>query len=196
MLRNAMTKKSPPALVRPRNSSRTKALILEAAQRAFSANGYRDVGIRDIAAAAAVNQNLITRYYGGKANLFKEALADMLHLDEMFDTEREKFGANLTSLLRRNDTRTMGSGAMMALSVGDPQARHITGEQLKSNIMESIAEWLGGPNAKAKANVIAILSLGFTVMQLLTADEKENPQELQFVDDWLASVLQHMADTP
>ncbi|WP_070154129.1 TetR/AcrR family transcriptional regulator [Sphingobium phenoxybenzoativorans] len=192
-----MTKAADSAPPRPRNSTKTKARILEAAQNAFSTRGYRDVGIRDISAAAEVNQNLITRYFGGKASLFREALASILKLDDLLIEDRADFGNRQANILRENHATTMNSGAMLALSIGDPQARAISSEKWNHQLVDVIADWLDGPDAKARARLISMLSMGFTVVQLLTAEESEESREEQiFIDQWLAETLQKIVDMP
>ena len=57
-------------------SLRTRAAILNAAARLFSTRGYTETGIRDIAAAAEVNQALIAYHFGGKGELYDEILAE------------------------------------------------------------------------------------------------------------------------
>jgi AcrR family transcriptional regulator len=192
-----MTEAADRAPARPRNSTKTKARILEAAQNAFSTRGYRDVGIRDISAAAEVNQNLITRYFGGKASLFQEALAATLKLDDLLVGDRKDFGERQAAALRQNEARAMNAGAMLALSIGDPQARAISSEKWNHQLVDIIANWLDGPDAKARARLITMLSMGFTVVQLLTADKnEESAEEQRFIDQWLTDTLQKIVEPP
>ena len=59
----------------------TKRKILEAAEELFFVKGYHATGIREIAQRAGVNSAMISYYFGGKENLYKELLA--AHLDGM-----------------------------------------------------------------------------------------------------------------
>ncbi len=61
----------------------TKERILRAAMELFASKSYEAVGIREIATRAGVNSSLISYYFGGKANLYKEIL--FLHFDELRD---------------------------------------------------------------------------------------------------------------
>mgnify|MGYP001190374881 CR=1 FL=1 len=50
----------------------SKIKLLKAAQGLFAAKGFRDVSVREIAAAARVNSALVGYYFGGKQALFNE----------------------------------------------------------------------------------------------------------------------------
>ena len=57
----------------------TKEKILRSAMELFASKGYEAVGIRDIARKAGVNSSLISYYFGGKANLYREVLFLQYH---------------------------------------------------------------------------------------------------------------------
>ena len=58
----------------------TRQKILDAALKLFVEKSYESVGIREIAKKAGVNSSLISYYFGGKANLYRELL--FMHFDE------------------------------------------------------------------------------------------------------------------
>ena len=64
------------ASARSRNADRTRADLLAAARRRFGAEGYERTTIRAIAADAGVDAALVSRYFGGKQELFA-AVADL-----------------------------------------------------------------------------------------------------------------------
>jgi len=51
-----------------------RALVLEAAHRLFTANGYHGTKTREIAEAAGVGESVVFRNYGSKAALFQAAI--------------------------------------------------------------------------------------------------------------------------
>lgn len=57
----------------------TKEKILRAAMELFATKGFEAVGIREIARKAGVNSSLISYYFGGKANLYREVLFLQYH---------------------------------------------------------------------------------------------------------------------
>lgn len=57
-----------------RRRGEAREAILDVARREFAAHGYRDVGVKDLAASAQVSATLIYRYFGSKAQLFEETI--------------------------------------------------------------------------------------------------------------------------
>lgn len=60
--------------VSPRNASRTRHRLLQAAIRLFSAHGYHGVSVDEVVARARVNKRMVYHYFGSKEELFKAAL--------------------------------------------------------------------------------------------------------------------------
>src|ERR1700743_2185844 len=54
------------------SSDRTRALILEAAERLYAERGFSDVTLRDIVAAANVNLAAVNYHFGSKDELIAE----------------------------------------------------------------------------------------------------------------------------
>lgn len=63
-------------------SDTTKAQIMRAAIREFTATGYRGVALRDIAQAAGVTMGVIRYHFGSKADLYRDTLA---YLSEQYN---------------------------------------------------------------------------------------------------------------
>ncbi|MFC7103418.1 TetR/AcrR family transcriptional regulator [Nonomuraea rubra] len=59
---------------RPRDREATRERILQAARSLFGEQGYEQVTVRMIAAAAEANIALVGRYFGSKAGLFAAVL--------------------------------------------------------------------------------------------------------------------------
>jgi TetR/AcrR family transcriptional regulator len=62
-------RRAPEAAERKRDPERSKRRIIDAAIDEFARKGYAGARVADIAAAAGVNQQLISYYFGGKAGL-------------------------------------------------------------------------------------------------------------------------------
>jgi AcrR family transcriptional regulator len=67
--RKGRSRRAPAAAERQRDPERTKRRILDAAIDEFARKGYAGARVADIAAAAGVNQQLISYYFGGKSGL-------------------------------------------------------------------------------------------------------------------------------
>lgn len=70
----------------------TRGKILQAALAAFADHGFRGASTRDIAAAAGVNQGLITYHFAGKEALWQAAV------DSIFATLRDELGQRIEAL--------------------------------------------------------------------------------------------------
>lgn len=63
-----------PTVARPRNATRTRLALLDAARRRFARDGYVATTVRDIANDAGANVSLISRYFESKEGLFEACL--------------------------------------------------------------------------------------------------------------------------
>lgn len=86
--------KTPPA-VALKKSDRTRATILDAAQRLFAERGHAATTIRDVAAEAGIDPALVMRYFGSKDELFVRAAAFELKLPALDKLERTSIGQEL-----------------------------------------------------------------------------------------------------
>ncbi len=66
------TRRSPSQAERRRDPNRARQRLLEAAAEEFGAKGFGGARVRDIAARAGLNMQLISYYFGGKAGLYAE----------------------------------------------------------------------------------------------------------------------------
>jgi AcrR family transcriptional regulator len=88
------TQGTPPP--RPRRSDRTRAAILDAAQRLFAAHGFERTTIRDVAAEAAIDPSMVMRYFGSKDELFVASAVLDLTLPDLGAVKAADVGAILT----------------------------------------------------------------------------------------------------
>ncbi len=84
----------------PATARSRKHDILEAARREFSTAGYSGARIERIAAAAAVNKQLLFHYFDSKEGLFTAALAQLLAQLEAHHTSHDSPVAQVRQLLR------------------------------------------------------------------------------------------------
>ncbi len=170
---------------RQRDAPRTKAKILAAAQQAFAELGYARAGIREIAAIADVSSTLLLRYYGSKAGLFEAALIEAMPLDGLFAAPRANFGAHVAAMLSREEL-DIKPPPIIAMAVGDEEAREIAARVTLEYSIEPLAKWLGGRDAKARAVRISMLAISFVMftrqIPLSAIDRKQTK--------WLADSLQ------
>lgn len=179
---------------RRRNAQASKTRILAAAQTVFCELGYSQTGIRDIAAVAGVSSTLLLRYYGSKAALFEAALIDLLTVsEEIFGMDRARAGERLGELLtqRAADFSLLD---MIALSMGDADARTITARVIDTHAVAPLAQWIGAPDARARATQIIMVSTGFsTYARQLSLSPLASDEQARMAT-WLKQTLQAIID--
>jgi AcrR family transcriptional regulator len=179
---------------KPLSDPHTRAKLLAAAQEVFSEKGYSGAGMRDIAALAGVSSTLLLRYFGSKAGMFEAALAAVIPAEVSFgDADRSRIGQRLTRSILNADL-DLKSPSMVALAIGDPDAREATTRLTEERVIKPLAQWLGPPHAEARAMEILMVSLGFMiytrrlpVMPQLVAPNKD-------IGKWFASTIQAIVD--
>jgi len=150
-----------PVPPRKRDRTRTKAQILDAARRAFSARGYAQVSLRQIAQIAGTDPALVQRYFSSKLGLFEAALAETLRLDELLAAPRERIGEHIAALLADDKSEELGPLPMLLMAVADPVTRPVALQQLEASIMDPLAHWIGGPQGDILAARMSMLCSGF-----------------------------------
>jgi AcrR family transcriptional regulator len=177
-----------------KDSATTKERIIAAAQTVFSTRGYAQGMVRDIAQVAGVAPSLIIRYFGSKDALFEIALAKSLDLSSMLSTTRNNYGRHAVSLLTERHANTIFATSMLVLSISEPHMRDRALRLVRKAIIKPLAEWLGPPNAEGRAQLVAILTMGYSVFEiLLPLNEPLSPADRQ-LRKWIAGALQTIAD--
>jgi AcrR family transcriptional regulator len=145
-----------------RNAEETKARIVASAQRVFAAKAYSQAGLREIARHAGVAGSLVIKYFGTKRDLFEEALRQALIDPRVFQEHRSRFGATVVGTID-DPTEDVFAPAMIALSIGDDEAKGAIERVTEQQILGPMAAWLGPPDAGARANYILMLTMGYVV---------------------------------
>jgi AcrR family transcriptional regulator len=170
----------------------TRARILAAAQEEFSKRGYSEAGMRDIADKLGLSSTILFRYFGTKAGLFEAALRESLRDTQVFPP-REQLGRFIADWLA-DPNLNMGPHAMIVLATGHEEAREIATRVLQEMTLTPIAEWLGPPDADARARQIIALCSGFVLytFQLTVSSGRDNVDPSMVA--WLAQSVQAVVD--
>lgn len=150
-----------------RDSDRTKAAILHAAQEAFSTRGYGATGVRDITSAAGVNASLVSRYYGSKEKLFECALSELLDASVITNVGKTDFGRSLVALFAQSQQNRINVLPMLVLATGDPVSRAIADRQLRELVIKPLTAWFDRQNAEERAARVVLLASGFFLYRIL-----------------------------
>lgn len=144
------------------NSTETKARIIEAAQIIFSQKGYPHAGLREIAGRAGVATSLVLKYFGTKANLFEEALSGALIAPEIFQADRSSFGRAIVDVVL-DPNLNVNAPSMIALSLGDEEAREIASRVSRNHILAPMEKWLTSSQPHAQAAIILMMTMGLAI---------------------------------
>ena len=165
-----------------RDSEATQQRLLSAARRQFAANGFERSTVRDIAAAAGVNVALISRYFGGKDELFARAVAIDLELPDLRNAAREDIGARLVDHFFK---RWEGSEAddllrvLVRTAATNSAAAAKISEILHGQILPMVVRLSGEQGARRRASLIAtqILGLAYCRYVLNLGDDHLDPHQ-------------------
>jgi len=162
----------PPTLCSPRlrNAAATRQAMLAAARRHFARESYENVGLREIAAEAGVDPALVSRYFGGKEQLFKEALrGDMPPFME--GIAREDLPAHLTSLLldheKSEDEKSdkMDCLLMILRSSASTKASEIVAAAISEDMLGPMSRALAGEFAGIRAGCAVAVLMGSGILR-------------------------------
>lgn len=172
-----------------RNFAKTRERLLLTAYEAFSQRGYARTGIREIAAEAGVATSLIGKYFGSKAALFEEALIHAIYRHSLFSRDKKSFGEIMAKLMVSDGDGNLATA--MALALADPESKAVAQKVLRRHVIEPMAEWLGPPDALARAQHMNAVMVGFSVqMREFALSKRISPQSVK----WLAQSLQDIVD--
>ena len=177
----ALTRANP----RKRDAEATRAAILEAAKAQFALLGYDRAVLRDIAREAGIDVALVKRYFGGKEALFVEALKASFAPDGIGDWDRATFPRDLAVTLADsphvNEARTHRFQFLLRAATS-PTTAPLLNVLVQDRFMGPIRDWLGGPDADARARVLAASYIGFLVERLIRGEALAGREREVFID--------------
>lgn len=159
---------------RRRDAAATRQALLDAARTLFDSHGFRGTTVRAIGERAGVDQALIARYFGGKAELYQAVLdADRLASASASEPvpappERRSPREVIDRLLERVDTQGLGP-VMRALT--DPGTEAATLDEVSARVhallSRPLATWLrehdvADPELRAEVVIGALLGVMVT----------------------------------
>ena len=125
------------------------------ARRRFLAEGYQAVTLRSIAAEAGVDAALVSYFFGSKQGLFGAALALAANPPEMLvrgtaGRPGDAAGAGAAALLTRLGRPRAGRpvAGHGAAAVQDPEMARLLQEVVEREMVERMADHLGGADAR------------------------------------------------
>ena len=183
-------------VVRKRDASATRANLLAAATTHFSREAYDSVSLRAIAADAGVDVALVSRYFGGKEELFAAVLESCPPPDEMFTGSQADFGERMARMLIDDplENDKFDIFLVMLRSAAHPGAAEAIRKSGQERFYGPFADWLGGKNAPERVRVAAGIMKGVMIDRRISDDFGLTPKERDRFRARLAKVLQAAVD--
>lgn len=174
----------------------TKLVLLHHAERAFTAAGFDDVGVRDIAQAASVNPALVNRYFGSKQGLFEAVLEAQGDAGDLLGREQATWGRVLAAVMVKKvgtepdvDPFLILLRSAQSKSVGEMVHRSV-----ECRLIEPFALHYGSTTrARMKSRLILSVILGVDVIERVVK-LPHDPDGLSDFEDILGQALQAIVD--
>ena len=194
-----------PPDVRRRDAARTRQRLLDVAGRHFAAHGYDGTSVRAIAAEAGVAPNLITRYFGGKAELFAAATTVDLRVPAVLAGEPHELGARIAArVVQRWESADAADPLLMMMrSAGSsPSVAQALGTFFAVQASRPLAEHLTAvhgctpEDAWSRAMSVGALIMGVVTGRYVMPSGPLAAADRASLTAWLADRLQRVLDGP
>lgn len=156
----------------------TRGAMLAAARSRFLTDSYENVGLRDIARDVGVDVALVSRYFGSKEELFREVLRG--GGERKFDENlpREELPDHLVSMImakdESGDREPVEKLLIILRSASSPIASGIVHDAFRGDVLEPLADLIGGPHASVRASLALAMALGSTILCTIMSVEPLN----------------------
>lgn len=160
---------------KPKSSAATKQAMLDAARARFLQESYENVGLRDIAGDVGVDVALVSRYFGSKEELFREVLGVGRKKEILpADVGQADIPAYLTQLfIQQSDDGNEHVERLLIIlrSASSPMASQIVRETLREDVLQPLAQKLGGDRPELRASTSMAVWMGMTIMRTVMSVE-------------------------
>ncbi len=175
----------------------TREAIRDAARARFLAEGYQSVTLRQVAADAGVDVALISYYFGSKQGLFGAAMALPINPAQLVASLLEGDPGTLAERLLRALVSVWDSpdaGAQMQAvamtALGDPDMTSLIRDGIGREVIDRVAEHLGGPDGTRRAAAFSTQVAGLIFARYLLKVEPIASMQAQEIVDLLGPSLQ------
>ncbi|MCK8678761.1 TetR/AcrR family transcriptional regulator [Streptomyces lichenis] len=151
---------------RKRSAAGTRSALMAAAAQRFGAYGYEGTNLRDIARDAGVDAALVYRYFGSKDALFAAVSCPSALFDPLLETPLDEVAGWLCDFLAGGPpAEEIPHPVVAVLSSPDRQtAVREFRDNLAEVFSERFAARLDGPDAPLRAELVAALLLGTSLL--------------------------------
>ncbi|HWF00130.1 MAG TPA: TetR family transcriptional regulator [Caulobacteraceae bacterium] len=170
---------------RKRDAEATRARILAAAKTRFARYGYEGASLREISMDAGADVALVSRYFGGKEGLFTEALKASFHPRELEGRDRLQYARDIALSVAGDahaDDEAYHRFQFLLRAATSPTTAPLLSLAVQERFLAPIRDWLGGPDAQARARVLAAAIIGLLVERLIRGDALQGREREVFVE--------------
>lgn len=186
---------------RRRDSSATRAALRAAARKLFIERGFDRTTVRDIAAAAGVNQALLFRYFGSKEALFADAMTGQGE-ELLAETPAPELVAQVLAKVFGRDVRSDGDNPLHALlrSGANEQTAVLFRDHLGAHYREVLATLTDADDAELRADLVLAWLLGLALLKQVLHHQplsEAEPRDMSaLVLRAVATLLERVDQTP
>jgi AcrR family transcriptional regulator len=150
-----------------RKSDRTRAAILDAAQKLFAQHGHDRTTVRDIAAKASIDPALVIRYFGSKDELFVRAAAFDLRLPDLSKVKRSQIGDTLIRRFLELGEGFTGMTVLLRSAASNDYAASRVRELFAVQVLPAFARVGSRADAAERAGLVASQLLGLALCRYI-----------------------------
>jgi AcrR family transcriptional regulator len=150
-----------------RKSDRTRAAILDAAQKLFAQHGHGRTTVRDIAAKASIDPALVIRYFGSKDELFLRAAAFDLRMPDLSKVKRSQIGDTLIRRFLELGEGFTGMTVLLRSAASNDYAASRVRELFAAQVLPAFARVGSRADAAERAGLVASQLLGLALCRYI-----------------------------
>ena len=150
-----------------RKSDRTRAAILDAAQKLFAQHGHDRTTVRDIAAKASIDPALVIRYFGSKDDLFVRAAAFDLRMPDLSKVKRSQIGDTLIRRFLELGEGFTGMTVLLRSAASNDYAASRVRELFAAQVLPAFARVGSRADAAERAGLVASQLLGLALCRYI-----------------------------
>jgi AcrR family transcriptional regulator len=150
-----------------RKSDRTRAAILDAAQKLFAQHGHDRTTVRDIAAKASIDPALVIRYFGSKDELFVRAAAFDLRMPDLSKVKRSQIGNTLIRRFLELGEGFTGMTVLLRSAASNDYAASRVRELFAAQVLPAFARIGSRAGAAERAGLVASQLLGLALCRYI-----------------------------
>jgi AcrR family transcriptional regulator len=150
-----------------RKSDRTRAAILDAAQKLFAQHGHGRTTVRDIAATASIDPALVIRYFGSKDELFVRAAAFDLSMPDLSKVKRSQIGDTLIRRFLELGEGFTGMTVLLRSAASNDYAASRVRELFAAQVLPAFARVGSRADAAERAALVASQLLGLALCRYI-----------------------------